>query len=81
MKDSPVKNVEISGVTNEVADQDLEENTIEICKDLDINISHMGIEGCHRLPLGRHTTNKTKQVLLKFDNRKHSDAMLQQKKY
>ena len=40
----------------------------------------MDIEGCHRLPLGRNTTNTTKRVNVKFVNRKHSEAMLQRKK-
>ena len=52
-------NIELSGITSQIPDHDLEEN-IKICKDLDINISNMDIEGCHRLPLGRNTTNTTK---------------------
>ena len=40
----------------------------------------MDTEGCHRLPIGRNTTNTTKRVIVKFVNRKHSEAMLQQKK-
>ena len=72
--------VEISGNSNQIPDQDLEENVVKICKDSDINISPMNIEGCHRLPLGRNSTNATKQVIAKFVNRKHSEAMLQRKK-
>ena len=53
-------NVEISGISNQIPDQDLEENVVKICKDSDINISPMDIEGCHRLPLGRNSTNTTK---------------------
>ena len=49
-------NEEISGITNQIPDHDLEEN-IKICKDLDINMSNMDIEGCHRIPPGRNTTN------------------------
>ena len=41
----------------------------------------MDIEGYYRLPLGRNTTNTTKQVIIKFVNRKHSEVMLQRKKY
>ena len=52
-------NIELSGITSQIPDHDLEEN-IKICKDLDINISNMDIEGCHRLPLGRNTTITTK---------------------
>ena len=40
----------------------------------------MDFEGCHRLPLGRNTTNTMKQVIVKFVNQKHSEAMLQWKK-
>ena len=31
-------NVKISGTSNQIPDQDLEENIIKICKDSDINI-------------------------------------------
>ena len=37
-------NIEISGDSSEIPDQYLEENIIKICKDLDINISHMDID-------------------------------------
>ena len=58
--------VQISEVSNEIPDQDLEENIVKICKDLDINVSHIEIEGCHGLPLGRNTINITKQVTALF---------------
>ena len=70
-------NVEISGIPNQISDQDLKENIVKICKDSDNNIALMDIEGCHRLPLGRNTTNTTKRVIVKIVNRKHSEAMLQ----
>ena len=70
-------NVEISGIPNQISDQDLKENIVKICKDSAINIALMDIEGCHRLPLGRNTTNTTKRVIVKIVNRKHSEAMLQ----
>ena len=73
-------NVEISGISNQIPDQDLEEKVIKICKDSDINISPMDIQGCHRLSLGRNSTNTTKLVILKFVNWKHSEAILQRKK-
>ena len=73
-------NVKIPVISNDISDQDLEENIVKICKELDINISPMDIEGCHRLPLGRNSTNTAKRVILKFVNRKHSEAMLQWKK-
>ena len=69
-------NGEISGISNDILDEDLEEN-IKICQDSNINMSPMDIEGCHRLPLGRNSTNTLKQVIVKFVNRNHSEAMLQ----
>ena len=44
-------NVEIS---NQIPDRDLDENVVKICKDSDINISPLHIEGSHRFPLGRN---------------------------
>ena len=40
----------------------------------------MDIEGCHRIPFGRNSTNTTKRVIVNFFKRKHSDAMHQRKK-
>ena len=73
-------NVEVSGILNEVSDQNLEETLIGICKDSGIDINILDIEGCHRLPLGRNATKTTKRVIVKFVNRKHLEAMLQHKK-
>ena len=40
----------------------------------------MDIESCYKHPQGRKVTNTTKRYIVKFANRKHSEAMLQQKK-
>ena len=37
--------------------QNLGENLVKICKDLNIKVSPMDIEGCHRLPLGTLLTH------------------------
>ena len=63
----------------EVSCQNLEQTIIGISKDSGINVNPLEIEGCHRLSLGRNATNTTKQVIMKFVNRKHSEAMLQRK--
>ena len=73
-------NVRISGISNEVSDQNLEETVIRICKDSGIHVNSLDIEVCHRLPLGRNATNTNKRVIVKFVNRKHSEAMIQRKK-
>ena len=73
-------NVKISGISNEVSDQNLEETVIGICKDSGIDVNSLDIEVCHRLPFGKNATNTNKRVIVKFVNRKHSEAMLQRKK-
>ena len=69
--------MEISGISNDVLDNELEEKAIEICKDSDIVVTCSNIEGCHFLSLGRYSTE---QVILKFVNRKHSELMLRREK-
>ena len=59
-------NVEISGISNEVSDQNPEQTVI--------------IVDCHRLPLGKNATNTIKRAIMKFVNRKHTEDMLQRKK-
>ena len=72
--------MEISGIPNDVLDNDLEEKVIEICKDSDIVITSSDIEGCHRLPLERNSTCENKRVIVKTVNKKHSELMLLLKK-
>ena len=72
--------VEISGIPHELLDSNLEGKVIDICKNAGIEIGHMDIEGCYRLPLSRSSTGGTKRVIDKFVNRKHSEDMLQLKK-
>ena len=73
-------NSEISGISNEVSDQNLKEIVIGICKDYKIEVNSLDIEGCHGLPLGRNAISTNKSVNVKFVNRKHSEAILQRKK-
>ena len=73
-------NVEISGISNELSDNDFEEEVIGICKDSDFVITSSDIEGCHRWQLGRNSTSENKRVIVKFLNRKDSELMLRLKK-
>ena len=72
--------VEISGISNEVSDENLEKKVIDICKESGIDLNPYDIEACHRLPSGRVNTSNSKRVIVKFVNRKHSEAMLRLKK-
>ena len=73
-------NVEISGISNEVSDENLEKKVIDICKESGIDLNPCDIEACHRLPSGNVNTSNSKCVIVKFVNRKHSEAMLRLKK-
>ena len=68
--------MEISSILNDVSDNDLEQKVIGIWKDSDIVIVSNDLEGCHRLLLGRNSTNENNWVIVKFVNRKHSELML-----
>ena len=69
-------NVDISGISCEVSDYNLEETVIGICEDSGIDVNPIDIGGCQRLPLGRSATSTTKRLIVKFVNRKHSKPML-----
>ena len=56
-------------------DNNLEDKAIEICKDAGIEIGHMNIEGCYQLPLSGNNAGGTKRVIVKFEDRKHSEDM------
>ena len=52
---------------------------IGICKESGIDLNPYDIEACHRLPSGHVNTSNSKCVV-KFVNKKHSEAMLCLKK-
>ena len=72
--------IEISGILNEIPDDDLEKHVIQICKNSTIAINLADIKGCHHLPLGHNSTTDNKRVIVKFGNRKHSEFKLHSKK-
>ena len=61
-------------------DNNLKDKVIDICKDAGIEIGYMDTEGCHRLSLSINNAGGTKDVIVKFVNRKHSEDMLWLKK-
>ena len=72
--------VEISGISNEVSDENLGKRVIDICKESGIELNSYDAEACHRLPSGCVNTSNSKCVIVKFVNRKHSETMLLLKK-
>ena len=54
----------ISGISNEVSDENLEQKVIDICKESGIDLNLYYIEACHRLPSGRLNTSNSKRVIV-----------------
>ena len=67
-------NVEISGITQSVSDNRLQEKVADILKAIGVNITTNEIEACHRLG------KKNKNVIVRVINRKHCLKALQNKK-
>ena len=71
---------ELSGIPNDIPEDNLEKVVIDICHDSDLGIEPKDIEGCHRLPDSRYSRDYNKRVIVKFVNRKHPEAMLRNKR-
>ena len=70
----------MSGISNKITDEDLENNVIEICKNSNNIINTADIEGCQCLPLGCNSTTDNKPVTVKFVNMKNFELILHSKK-
>ena len=73
-------NIELSGIPNDIPEDNLEKVVIDICHDSDVEIEPKDIERCHRLPVSGYSRDSNKRVIVKFINRKHPEAMLRNKK-
>ena len=49
-------NIELSGIPNDVPEDNLEKVVTDICHDSDVEIEPKDIEGCHHLPVSRYST-------------------------
>ena len=64
-------NIELSGIPNDIPENNLEKVVIDICHDSGLEIEPKDIDGCHRLPVSRYSRESNKRVIVKFVNRKH----------
>ena len=55
-------NIELSGIPNDIPEDNLEKVVIDICHDSDVEIEPKDIEGCHRLPVSRYTETLIKEL-------------------
>ena len=77
---SRCNNTELSGIPNDVPEDNLEKVLIDMCHNSGLEIDPKDIEGCHRLPVSRYSRDSNKRVIVKFVNRKHPEALLRNKK-
>ena len=67
--------LEISGIPDNISDSDLESKTLEIFKEIDVDISPDNIEACHRL----NKPANNKKVIIKFSKRKDAQRVKKNK--
>ena len=71
---------ELSGIPNDIPEDNLEKVVIDICYDSDLEIEPKDIEGCHCSPASRYSRDPNKRVIVKFVNRKLTEANAKKQK-
>ena len=72
--------MEISGISNDGLENDLEDKVFGVFKNSDVLITSNYMESCHDLSLGRTSTTENKQVIIKFVNRNIKNSCCVQRK-
>ena len=73
-------NTELSGIPNDIPEDNLEKVVIDICYDSDLEIKPKDIEGCHCSPASRYSRDPNKRVIVKFVNKKLTEANAKKQK-
>ena len=60
-------NIKITGISDSVPDQNLEEKVVDILNEISVHVSPKDIEACHRAGVSKNSSNKT---IICFINRK-----------
>ena len=56
-------NIELSGIPNEIPEDNLEKVVIDICDNSGTETEPKDIEGCHRLPVSRYIRDSNKRLI------------------
>ena len=70
-------NIEITGIPDNVPDQNLEEKIVDILNEITVNVSPKDIEACHRVGVSKSSSKRT---IVRFINRKHAKKALTSRK-
>ena len=65
--------LEITGIPDDVSDENLEEKVIQVLSEIQVNVSSSDVEACHRIGKSK---NSPKKALARFINRKHTKKAL-----
>ena len=72
-------NIIISGISDDISDNDLESNVIDIMKDVDVDINSNDLEACNRI--GKSDWRiASKKTIVHFTNRKYCKKALLKRK-
>ena len=69
------KNIVISGIPDDISDNDLECTVVDIMKDVDVDINSSDIEACHRIDKSDRRTASNKTIVC-LVNRKYCKKAL-----
>ena len=70
-------NIEITGISDSVPDQILEEKVVDILNEITVNVPPKDIEACYRVGASKNSSKKT---IVRFINRKHAKKALLSRK-
>ena len=74
-------NIIISGIPDDISDNDLESTVIDIMKDVDVDVNSSDIEACHRIGQSDQRA-ASKKAIVRFINRKYcKKALLKRKNF
>ena len=69
-------NVEVSGISSQIKDDQLETHVIKLFNDIGVEIKDSDIEACHRLP----SKENPKKAIIRFVNRKNCFNIIKNRK-
>ena len=72
-------NIVISGIPDDIRDNDVESTVFDIMKDVDVDINSSDIEACHRIGKSDRIT-ESKKTIVRFINRKYCKKALLKRK-
>lgn len=74
-------NNELSGIPNNIPEDNVKKVMIDTCHDSGLEIEPNDIKDCHRLPVPRYSRDSNKRVTIKFVKPKNPEALMPNKRF